>query len=218
MNAGIPFEVIGVVNDTRFLSLDLDAQGEIFWPVAAMPKPYLSNVVVKLSPDAGGGIGAVAASVRANCADCWVRDALTLEEALAENIRARRFSAWLFSAFGIAALAIVGTGILGVVAMTTGCRVREIGIRMALGATSHGVLGQLVREQVAAVAVGILMGALAAWWGTSFVTSYLYETEPTDGLAWAGAAFAVLIVSAVGAFVPARRASRIDPVQALRSE
>jgi predicted permease len=214
MNGGRPYQVVGVVNDLRFMSLDLAAQGEIFWPLAAMPNPYLSSVVLKLSPDTD--VDEVAATVRARCADCWVRESLTLEEALAENIRPRRFSAWLFSAFGLAALAIVSTGIFGVVAMTTTRRVREIGIRMALGATARGVWTQLVREQVASVTLGIALGALAAWWATAFVTSYLYETEPTDVLAWAAAAIVVLIVAAIGAVVPARRASRIDPVRALR--
>jgi predicted lysophospholipase L1 biosynthesis ABC-type transport system permease subunit len=218
MNNGRPYEVIGVVDDTRFLSLDLDAQGEIFWPLAAMPRPYLSTVVLRLSPDSGASVDDVAAIVRARCADCWVRESITLEGALAENIRPRRFSAWLFSGFGLAALVIVGTGILGVVAMTTTRRVREIGIRMALGATGRAVWMQLVREQVASVAIGIVIGALASWWGTEFVASYLYETEPTDALAWACAAAAVLVVAAVGAAVPARRASRIDPVRALRVE
>ncbi|MEO7191995.1 MAG: ABC transporter permease [Vicinamibacterales bacterium] len=216
LNGGRPFEVIGVVNDTRLLSLDLAEQGEIFWPMAAMPKPYLSNVVVKLSPDAEAGIDGVAATVRARCHDCWVRHSLTFEEALAESIRPRQFSAWLFSGFGIAALVIVGTGILGVVAMTTTRRVREIGIRMALGATSRRVWTQLVGEQLASVAIGILMGAFAAWWGTAFMVSYLYETTPTDVIAWAGAAVAVLLVGTLGAFVPAHRASHIDPARALR--
>lgn len=216
MNGGRPYQVVGVVNDMRFLALDMAAQGEIFWPLAAMPNPYLSSVVLKLSSDTD--VDEVAASVRARCADCWVRESLTLEEALAENIRPRRFSAWLFSAFGLAALAIVSTGIFGVVAMTTTRRVREIGIRMALGATARGVWTQLVREQVASVTLGIGMGAIAAWWATAFVTSYLYETEPTDVRAWAAAAVVVLIVAAIGAIVPARRASRTDPVRALRVE
>jgi predicted permease len=219
LNSGRPFEVIGVVNDTRFLSLDLEAQGEIFWPIAAMPRPSLSNVVIRFVPGEANSIGAVAATVRTRCPDCWLYgESRTLEEALAESIRPRRFSAWLFSGFGIAALLIVGTGILGVVAMTTTARVREIGIRMALGATTRGVLSQLLREQIASVMLGVVMGGIAASWATTFVTSYLYETEPTDSTAWVGAAAAILVVACVGAFVPARRASRIDPVRALRVE
>jgi predicted permease len=219
LNSGRPFEVIGVVNDTRFLSLDLEAQGEIFWPIAAMPRPSLSNVVIRFAPGEANSIGAVASTVRTRCPDCWLYgESRTLEEALAESIRPRRFSAWLFSGFGIAALLIVGTGILGVVAMTTTARVREIGIRMALGATTRGVLSQLLREQIASVMLGVVMGGIAASWATTFVTSYLYETEPTDSTAWVGAAAAILVVAGVGAFVPARRASRIDPVRALRVE
>jgi predicted permease len=218
INKGRPFDVIGIVNDARFLSLDLPAQGEIFWPIAAMPEPYLSNVVIRFAAGTSTNIDAVAASVREHCHDCWIFGALTLEDAMGESIRPRRFSAWLFSGFGIAALLIVGTGVLGVMAMTTTGRVREIGIRMALGATARGVVSQLLREQITSVILGIVAGGLAAGWATKLLTSYLYKTEPTDAIAWAAAAAAILLVAFAGAFVPARRASRIDPVKALRVE
>jgi predicted permease len=218
ISKGRPFDVIGVVSDARFLSLDLPAQGEIFWPIAAMPDPYFSNVMIRFAAGTSTNIDAVAASVREHCRDCWVFGALTLEDAMGESIRPRRFSAWLFSGFGIAALLIVGTGVLGVMAMTTTGRVREIGIRMALGATARGVVSQLLREQITSVMLGIVAGGLAAAWATKLLTSYLYKTEPTDAIAWAAAATAILLVAFAGAFVPARRASRIDPVKALRVE
>ena len=217
-NKGRPFEVIGVVNDARFLSLDMAAQGEIFWPVTAMPRPYLSNVVLRFAPDAVNTVEAVAATVRARCPDCWVREALTLQEVLSESIRPRRFSAWLFSGFGIAALLIVGTGILGVVALSTTRRVREIGIRMALGATRRRVLWQLLREQGASVVLGVVMGGVAASWATRFLTSYLYETDPLDSIAWVAASAAILAVACVGVLLPACRATRVDLVRALRVE
>jgi predicted permease len=218
MNKGRPFEVIGVVKNARFLSLDEAEKGQIFWPIAAMPRPHLSNVMLRLAEDQASSIDSLAATVRQRCPDCWVLDSLTLEEALANTIRPRQFSAWLFSGFGIAALLIVGTGILGVVAMTTTSRTREIGIRMALGATARTVRVQLLREQIASVTLGIVMGAVAASWATTFLASYLYETTPTDRIAWGAAAAAILVVACIGAFVPARRASRIDPVTALRVE
>jgi putative ABC transport system permease protein len=218
MKDGRPFEVVGVVNDLRLLSLDLAAQGGIFWPVAAMPEPRLSNIVMKLARDAAVDVHQVAATVRARCPDCWVRGSLTLQEALAESIRPRRFSAWLFSGFGVAALVIVGTGILGVVAMATTRRVREIGIRMALGASRSGVLAHLMREQLTPIALGLVMGGIAASWASTFLSSYLYRTEPGDPASWGAAAAAILIVACIGAFVPARRASRTDPAQVLRAE
>lgn len=213
-----PFEVIGVVGDLRLLSLDLARQGGIFWPVAAMPEPRLSNVVLKFAHDAAVDVHQVAATVRARCPDCWMRESLTIEEALAESIRPRRFSAWLFGGFGLAALAIAGTGILGVVAMTTTRRVREIGIRMALGASRSGVLALLMREQLVTVVVGLVMGGVAATWASTFLASYLYRTEAGDPVSWSAAAAAMLLVACIGAFVPARRASRTDPAQTLRAE
>lgn len=141
-----------------------------------------------------------------------------LTDALADTIRPRRFSAWLFSAFGVAALLIVGTGILGLAAMTTNRRTREIGVRMALGATRLDVMRQILREQVMAVAIGLVGGGMAAAWLVRFVTSYLYEISVYDTRSWAMAIAALLFVAGLGALLPAARASRIDPVRALRVE
>jgi ABC-type antimicrobial peptide transport system permease subunit len=160
----------------------------------------------------------VAAMTRAKCPDCWVREGLTLQDALAETIRPRRFTAWLFSGFGVAALLIVGTGILGIVALATSRRVREIGIRMALGATRRRVLTQLLREQCAGVLLGIAIGGLVASWATRFVATYLYKTDPLDRVAWIAAAAGIIVAACIGALIPAHRATRIDPVQALRAE
>jgi hypothetical protein len=216
VNKGRAFTVVGVVPDARFMSLDTDPQGEIYWSVAAMPKPSISNVLLRLTP--GTSPQTVATSIIRGCPDCWVRSAQTLDSALGVTIAQRQFSAWLFSAFGIAALVTVGTGILGLVAMTTRRRTREIGIRMAIGATPTAVLRQIVGEQLRAVAIGLLIGAIAATWLTGFLTGYLYKTTVYDVRAWAAAIVALLVVALIAAVVPSRQASRIDPVRALRAD
>jgi predicted permease len=214
LNHGRPFTVVGVVPNARFMSLDTEPQGEIYWSVGAMPKPSISHVLVRLNPDAS--LGPVAASLVRGCPTCWVRQVRMLDDALGETISQRQFSAWLFSAFGIAALLTVGTGILGLVAMTTKRRTREIGIRIALGASRGNVLRQIVREQMQAVALGLVVGAVAAAWLTGFLTGYLYKTEVYDVWSWAAAIAALLIVALTGALIPSRQASRIDPMRALR--
>jgi len=217
-NRGRDYAVVGLVPDVRLMSLDLEAQGEIFWPVAAMTRPVIGGMIVRLEPGGRRALAAVANEVVQRCPKCWFRSAQMLTDALADTIRPRRFSAWLFSAFGVAALLIVGTGILGLAAMTTNRRTREIGVRMALGATRLDVMRQILREQVMAVAIGLVAGGMVAAWLVRFVTSYLYQISVYDTRSWAMAIAALLVVAGLGALLPAARASRIDPVRALRVE
>jgi ABC-type antimicrobial peptide transport system permease subunit len=137
---------------------------------------------------------------------------------LADTIRQRRFLAWLFGAFAVAALTLVGVGILGVVAMSTARRTREIGIRMALGSTRDGVVRLLAAEQMTAVVLGLVVGGLVAAWAVRFVESYLYELTAFDPRVWAAAAGCVLLVAAIGALAPSLRASRVEPAVVLRNE
>jgi hypothetical protein len=210
--------VVGVVSDARLMSLDLEAQGAIYWPVAAMERPLIAYVLVRLQPGVGDGLSAITRELMRQCPTCWFRSAMMLRDALGVTIRGRQFSGWLFSAFGIAALVIVGIGILGLAAMTTARRTREIGIRLALGASGRRVVRHLLREQAAAVAVGLAAGGLIAAWLVQFVSSFLYKITVYDARAWTAAIAALLLVAAFGALLPAWRASRIDPVRALRVE
>ncbi len=216
VNHGRVFTVVGVVPDARYLSLDLDAQGAIYWPVAATPQPFIYSMLVRL--DSGTRLAAVLPQVIQRCPDCWFHGGQMLTSALADSIRPRRFSAWLFSSFGLSALVVLGAGILGLAAMSTSRRTREIGIRMALGASAAGVLRQILREQTAPVAFGLLAGGALAAWLVRFVAAYLYKTPLDDPISWSGAAVALLLVASIGVLVPARRASRVDPVHALRAE
>jgi ABC-type antimicrobial peptide transport system permease subunit len=141
-----------------------------------------------------------------------------LSDALAGTIRERRFSAWLFTSFGAGALVIAGAGILGLLAMATSERTREVGIRMALGATRTVVIRQLLTEQASGVALGLAMGGVLAAWAVRFVDSYLYKMSTYEASAWAAALAAVLAVSLIGGLIPSVWASRVDPVKALRVE
>jgi putative ABC transport system permease protein len=218
LNEGRPFTVVGVVPDARYLSLDREPQGAIYCPLAAQGRGFPTSMLVMFAPDGRASLADVAAGITRLCPTCHVLSAQMMREVLGTTIRPRRLNAWLFSSFGFAALVIAGTGMLGLVAMTTNRRTREVGIRMALGATPMGVVRQILREQVAAVVVGLLAGGLIAAWAVRFVSAFLYKTTIYDGWAWAAAVAALLLVSLVGGLVPSLRASRIDPVQALRAE
>jgi predicted permease len=214
---GRPFTVVGVVADAKYLALDLDQGGEIYWPVAASSRPSVSRLLVRFrtSRDA---VTPFVTSLRRGCPQCWVGHAEMLTDALSNSIRPRRFSAWLFSAFGVAALTITGVGILGLVAMTTSRRTREMGIRIALGARTTTVTRQIIGEQLRSIVLGLALGGLVTVYVVRFVSSYLYKTPMYDPWAWGAATAALLAVAFVGALVPARRAARVNPVQALNAE
>jgi ABC-type antimicrobial peptide transport system permease subunit len=100
--------------------------------------------------------------------------------------------------------------------MTASRRTREVGIRMALGARPSGIVGQLILEPLGAVVGGIFVGGLVAAWAVRFIQAHLYETAPTDPVVWSLTVAVMVATATVGALIPARRASRIDPVRALR--
>jgi hypothetical protein len=213
---GEAFSVIGVVSDVRYVALDLEPQGAVYWPLPSGTP--LHSVLVRFDRPADAALPTVLSWISRRCAACFVGRAQTLSDALARTIRPRQFNAWLFSSFSVAALAIVGTGILGLVAMVTSRRTREIGIRMALGSTPMAVVGTIVREQIAAVGAGLVFGALIAAWAVRFVSAYMYKIETSDPRVWAVAVATILGVALVASVVPAVRAGRVDPVLALRMD
>ena len=138
-----------------------------------------------------------------------------LTDALSASIRPRQFSACLFSAFGVSALVIVGTGILGLVAMTTNRRTREIGIRMALGARSTQVLTLVVRQGLRLVAIGLVIGVPAGLASARVLSSLLVGVAPNDPITYVGVVMVLAAAGAIAAWIPARRAAGVDPRIAL---
>lgn len=147
-----------------------------------------------------------------------IRSAQHLSESLGKSVQVRQFQAALFSAFGVAGLTIAGVGVLALVAIVTSRRTREVGVRMALGARPLEIAGLIVRQELVAVICGMTAGGIASFWLVRLMRSYMYKTSVYDPVVWGGAAALLLIVAATGALIPALRASRIDPVKALRIE
>lgn len=210
-----PFAVVGVVRDIRQLALDTEPWGAIYWPLAAHASPSLQNVLLRFD-DRVTSLSSISAQVADRCPACRFGEAQMLSDAMSATIRPRRFNAWLFASFGLAALAIVGAGVLGLVAMTTARRSREVGIRMALGSTAAGVVRQILQEQLRLLVVGLAVGGVAAAVLVRFVEAYLYETTPYDLSAWAAAVLALVLMTLVASLIPALRASRVNPVTVLR--
>ncbi len=217
---GRPFEVIGVVPDVRHAALDRDSDGEIYSPDAVQPRPDLMNLIVAFDSNADihAGLSRVLAEMAARFPTIKVRRAESMAQALGASVGTRRFQTWLFVSFGAAALAIVGVGILGVIAMAVGRRTREVGIRMALGARWTSVVGMILREQAMVVGIGLATGGVASAWLVRYLGDYLYKMSVYDWRAWGGAVAALTGVALAAAMVPALRASRVDPVTALRTD
>ena len=213
-----PFTVIGVVPDARYVALDREPQGAIYLPFAADSGATLTTVLVAFRDGAPVRLTETVDHLKRSCSLCAVDRASTMAQAMGRTIRMHQFRAWLFAAFGVGALVIVGIGILGLVAMTTSRRTKEVGIRMTVGATRGDVLRLLVREQTTGVLAGLALGGLVAAWTVRFVRAYLYETPLSDPLVWSASVAILVLVALVGTLIPAVRASRVDPVKALRFE
>jgi putative ABC transport system permease protein len=213
---GREFEVIGIVADARYLSLDRDPSGAIYSSLAFQARPTLINVMMRFDSDAASSVVAAAEVISSRFPMYFVRSARTVTSSLGESIRARRFQTWLFSGFGVAALVLTGAGVLGVMAMTTARRTREVGIRMAVGASRSDVISHLLREQMLTVSAGLIAGAGLAIWAARFVRAFLYKLDVYDPWVWTAAIVTVLATATVGTLLPAIRASKVDPVTALR--
>jgi hypothetical protein len=210
------YTVIGVVPDARYVALDREPEGAIYLPLASAPRQALRRVLVRFDGDSAARLPALIQWIATRCPRCWVNRSQTLADAFAATIRPRRFYAWIFSSFAIAALAVVATGILGLVAMLSARRTREVGIRMALGATRAVVVRQFLREQLLAVGAGLAAGTALSMWTVTFLESYLYKTPLSDASAWAAAIGTLVVVALLATLVPSLRSTRVDPAHLLR--
>ena len=213
----VPFAVVGVVKDVRWNAWDTEV-GSIYGPYARVSRSANATVFIRTRNNPGRVTAQVIQAIAASDPLIRTTHAGTLDELFADTVRPRRFRSWLFGSFAVAALAIVGTGILGLIAMSTARRTREMGIRLALGSTRKGLVRLLLREQLMSVAAGVVAGSVASAWAVRFVRLYLYEITPYDPRVWALAIAVIVATTAAGTLIPSLRASRVDPVQALRME
>jgi ABC-type antimicrobial peptide transport system permease subunit len=147
-----------------------------------------------------------------------IRDVTTLNAQVERALQQDRLLTTLTSFFGLLALLLASIGLFGVMSYAVSRRTSEIGIRMALGAESGSVLWMVLRESLGLVLIGAVAGLIAAAASTRLVAGLLYETSPTDPVAFAVSAAVLVGVAAFAAYIPARRAARVDPMVALRYE
>jgi predicted permease len=214
-----PYEIVGVVKDTRAQSLRQPDERTIYLPVA-QPRESLRALTLAVRTD--GGLGeltkAVSNELHAIGSDILVTNVATLSEQVDQSLLQERLVATLSLFFGLLALVLACIGLYGVMSYDVARRTHEIGIRMALGANAAHVVRLVLRQTLLWVVLGVAIGLGAAMATTRWVKSLLFGLKPNDPLTIGLAALTLLAVAAIAAYLPARRAARVDPLVALRHE
>ncbi len=218
-------EVIGVVADLRDDGIDQKSPTIVYWPIlqknsGAGSNPIRSLVYVIRTPRAGSSgmrreIQHAVAGVNPNLP---LADVKTLESVYERSLARTSLTLVLLAIAGSMALLLGVVGIYGVISFTVSQRAREIGIRLALGAPLEGVTGLFVRHGLTLSGIGAICGLAAALALTRLMKSLLFEVSPADPLTYVAASGALIVAAILGSYLPARRATRVDPVEALRAE
>jgi putative ABC transport system permease protein len=210
--------IVGIVGDVRAYGLDAPTQPEMYWSALQNePHPSLA-FVMHTEREPAALTNAVRGAIAEVDAAQPIFDVQPLDTLISSSLGQRRFTLTLMLMFGLVALILAAVGIYGVMAYTVAQRTQEIGIRVALGARPMSVLGMVLRDGMTLVGVGLAIGVAAALALGRLVSSLLYGVTATDAVTYLVIAATLALVALVAIVIPARRATRVDPMQALRSE
>lgn len=210
-------EVVGVVGNTRGYGLGQAPEPELYVPHAQGALPFMT-VVARTTGDTSALPGSLRAEVAALDASLPAGELMPMERAIHEQLAPSRFRTILLGGFSAAALLLAGIGIYGLISYSVAQRTAEIGIRLALGASRAQVRALMMRHGLTLAAGGLGVGLVLALLSTRWLSSLLFETQPADPMTMAGVVTLLFGVALAACYLPARRAMRIDPATALRSE
>jgi predicted permease len=210
--------VVGVVGDTRDAGLGSDPLPTVYIPLAVMPRWPAFSYVIRTSGNPTAVAGAARDVIRGLDATLPVRNVRTLDAVLDESVAPARWSTTLLAVFAGVALVMAGLGVFGVLSFLVAQRTRELGIRVALGAAPSAVRRMVVGRGLGLVAAGLAIGVVGAVALTRLMASLLYGVTATDPLTYGGVAAVLLAIGALASYLPAQRATRVDPIIALRAE
>ncbi|HEX5830364.1 MAG TPA: FtsX-like permease family protein, partial [Gemmatimonadaceae bacterium] len=211
------YTVVGVVNDVKQEGLSADAYAQLYQPFAQAPRLAL-HVAARTSGDPLQAAAALRRIVRALDPTLPVAEIRTMEDRVRESVAQPRVSVALLGGFSAVALLLAAVGIYGVMAYAVAQRTREIGIRVALGARPTDVRRLVVRQGMTPALLGVAVGLAGAFAVTRLMASLLFDVSATDPLTFAAVSAFLLSVALVASWLPARRATRVDPLLAMRSE
>jgi predicted permease len=221
-----PRRIVGIVKDVHEEGLDRKAPPIIYIPIGQL-NPQIAALFVRLLPasvlvrtdkNASGLLKGIQREIWAVDPQLPVTNVTTMNEIVARSVGSHRFNMILMSALALLALVLAGVGIYGVLSYLVSQRTREIGVRMALGATAGQVLALIIRQGLVAVGIGVAIGLGLVIAGTRVLRNLLVGVSTTDPLTFVVAALALTVVALVATTIPAQRASGLDPLQALRKE
>jgi len=214
----LDIQIVGVVGDTKYESMRDEIPYELYVPSAQQGFANGGTVYVRAQGDPAQLFNTVRTAVRAVDASVPMYDMRTLDNQMEISLLTERLLATLSSVFGCLATLLAALGLYGVMAFMVARRTREIGIRMALGAGQGSVVWMVLRETLTLTGIGVAIGLAGAYAVTRLIQAQLFGVAPTDLLTMAAAALGIAAVTALAGYIPARRATGIDPMSALRWE
>jgi len=217
-----PWEtIVGVVGDVKYSGLDSGPQPTVYVPYnenSWVGWSYAMYLVVRSSGNAPQIVPAIRAQLATMDNTPPLARVRTMDELLDESLTQQRFRTWLISGFAALALLLSAIGIYALISYSVSQRTREIGIRVALGAQRSNVLGMVLKEGLKLLLFGLLLGWIGALGATRVMRSLLYSTSATDALSFVATSITLIVVALLACYIPARRATKVDPMVALRYE
>jgi putative ABC transport system permease protein len=210
-------QIVGVVGDVQRLDVGATVEPEVYWPYMQQPR-WATYFAIRASNDPTGIIAAVRRHVGGAGPQVIVANVETMDELVSDSLKPPRFNLLLLGIFAVTALFLASVGLYGVISYSVMQRTREIGIRMALGAQPRTIFGLVIGQGLGLTLIGIIIGTGAALAATRLLSGMLFGISATDPLTIAGISLLLAVVALLACYLPARRATKVDPIIALRYE